>query len=278
MEKHPLDDPDLNFPSKRQRQEDAHPPDQQSAPKQPPEDKLHNDGVFCDDCRAVNWSSLPNLAADGSMESENLNLRPINAKVEELRNSSCKICVFLSTLKQSFLDVDQCVLKALPLSRHFSYNGPFIQHTGMSTTRCILLSITGEKARGKYCHRLPGLAVIRRDDLESRRILPSSVDYNKFKGLVRICEEKHQRCCAISSQPNVLGLEVIDTRTQAVIKAPDRCKYLALSYVWGKQADDSSVHNINDSPLVIKDAISVTKAMGYSYLWVDRYVGRHGLL
>lgn len=114
--------------------------------------------------------------------------------------------------------------------------------------------------------------------MESRRIPPSSVDYTTFKGLVRICEEDHKRCCIISSHQNVLGLEVIDTRTQAVIKAPDLCKYVALSYVWGKQADDNSVHNMKNSPLVIKDAISVTRAMGYNYLWVDRYVSHDGLL
>lgn len=286
MEKHPLDDPDLVFLSKSQRQEDAHPPDQRLASTQQPEDKLHNDGVFCDDCRSVNWSSLPTLAGNGSLESKSLNLRPLNAKVDELRNSSCRICAFLSTMKEPFLDrfPFQYMLEALPLSRHFCYDGPGIsrslrriQHAGMSATRCTVLGISIEKGWGQNYYRQPSLAVLRHDDLESRRISPSSVDYSTFKGLVRICEENHKTCCIINSHPNVLGLEVIDTRTQAVIKAPDQCKYVALSYVWGKQADDSFVHNMNNSPLVIRDAISVTKAMGYNYLWVDRYVSHHGL-
>lgn len=284
MEKPPLDDPYLNFPSKGQQQEEANPSDQQMAPKQPPEDKLHNDGIFCDDCKAVNWSSLPTLAANGSLESEDLILRPLNAKVEELRNSSCRICALLSTMKQPLLNREQCVLKALPLSWHHSYNGleiprllHRIQHTGMSPTQCTVLGITGENSMEKGYYNQPSFAVIRRDDLEFRRIPSSSVDYNEFKGLVKVCEEKHERCRTTGSHPNVIGLEVIDIRTQAVIKAPDQCKYLALSYVWGKQADNSSVHNILDSPLVIKDAISVTKVMGHNYLWVDRYVSHHGL-
>lgn len=293
MEKHPQDDPDINFPSKRRKQDGTHLPDQQLAPKQQSEDKLHNEGVFCDDCRAVNWSSIPTLAADGSIDYNHLILRPVNAKVEELRNSSCRICAFLSTMKQSFLDSmklcslrsNRCVLNVLPLSSHYSYDGPEIsrslrriQHTGRSAVQCAVLGITEEENIMFSCDGQPSLAVIRRDDLESRRIPSSSVDYNEYKGLVRICEENHKRCCNISSHPNVLGLEVIDTRTQAVIKAPDKCKYMALSYVWGKQTDNSSVHNITDSPLVIKDAISVTKAMGYNYLWVDRYVSHHCLL
>lgn len=286
MEKHPQDDADLNFPSEHQRQDDTQFLDQQLAPKQQSEDELHNDGVFCDDCRAVNWSSLPTLAADASLESESLNLRPLNAKVEELRSSYCRICVFLSTMKEPFIDrfQFQCVLKALPLSRHFCYDGPGIsrslhriQHAGMSATRCAVLGVSIEKGWGQDYYRQPSLAVLRHDDSESRRIPPRSVDNNTFKGLVRICEENHKRCCIINSHPNVLGLEVIDTRTHAVIKAPHQCRYVALSYVWGKQADDSSVLNVNDSPLVIRDAISVTKAMGYNYLWVDRYVSHHGL-
>lgn len=89
---------------------------------------------------------------------------------------------------------------------------------------------------------------------------------------MRICEEEHSRCCATDSGPNVFGLKVINTKTWEVIKAPDQCKYLTLSYVWGKQEGEGSSRDIQNAPPVIKDAISVTNAMGYNYLWVDRYV------
>ncbi|KAJ0109926.1 HET-domain-containing protein [Diaporthe amygdali] len=121
------------------------------------------------------------------------------------------------------------------------------------------------------CFDVRSLAVARLDDLECRTIAPNSIDYNKLKDLVRICEKRHKRCCAAEPRPKVLGLEVIDTKTQEVIKAPDQCKYLALSYVWGEQSGGSPGHSIQSSPPVIKDAISVTNSMGYNYLWVDRY-------
>jgi len=43
-------------------------------------------------------------------------------------------------------------------------------------------------------------------------------------------------------------------------------RYVTLSYVWGK--DSSS----EEMPLVVRDSITVTKKLGYRYLWVDRYV------
>ena len=57
---------------------------------------------------------------------------------------------------------------------------------------------------------------------------------------MKICEKEHNKCCGIESSPIVLGLEVIDTKTQQVVEAPDGCKYLALFYMWGKEADNSS--------------------------------------
>lgn len=70
---------------------------------------------------------------------------------------------------------------------------------------------------------------MRTDDLGASDIIPSSIDFSKFRDLMNICEEKHKTCCAVESRTNVLGLEVIDTKTQEVIKAPDDCEYVALS-------------------------------------------------
>lgn len=122
------------------------------------------------------------------------------------------------------------------------------------------------------------LAVLRLDDLSSKKITPGFTDYDKLKDLVKACEDNHNESCRAKSLLNVSGLKLIDTKTQEVIDAPDHCGYVALSYVWGHQEDDSSVDDLRSFPPVIRDAISVTNSMGYQYLWVDRYVGHHGLL
>ncbi|KAF4981493.1 hypothetical protein FDECE_17688 [Fusarium decemcellulare] len=57
--------------------------------------------------------------------------------------------------------------------------------------------------------------------------------------------------------------------TGQISEAKIGCKYVALSYVWGKES--SSPKNTNDFPSVVSDAISVTRDLGCRYLWVDRY-------
>lgn len=276
MEKHPLDHSYLNSTSKRQRNEDESLPNEQLAAQHALENQTGHEEFLCDDCRAVDWSSLLTLAADGLLEKEYRELRSVNANSDELRTSSCRICAILSIMKPPNLDGQQCVLKALPLWKQSTYDGEALfrnnRHALENVSQCTVLIVEDARKRDQLCYGPQSLAVVRLDDLSSRRITPSSIDYNRLKYLVQNCEKGHKRCHRAESHLNVSGLEVIDTKTQEVVRAPDQCKYLALSYTWGKQAGDSSIHDIQQSPPVIKDAISVTNSMGYDYLWVDRYV------
>lgn len=280
MKKHTLNHSDLNPPSKRQRQENGPRSIEQLADQQQTENEAHDEEALCHDCRAVDWSSLHSLAADGLLKHKNRVLRSVNASFEELRTSSCRICAILSVIKPPGLNGKQCVLKAVPLLRQCTYQASWLTYTHHlareRVSQCTVLAIEQKKTKGLDVWGPQSLAVVKLDDFESRRITPSSIDYNKLKSLVQRCETEHKNCRSSESQPNVSGLEVIDTKTHEVIKAPAQCKYLALSYMWGKQAGDSSVHDIKHLPPVIKDAISVTNSMGYDYLWVDRYVRHHG--
>lgn len=56
--------------------------------------------------------------------------------------------------------------------------------------------------------------------------------------------------------------------------APEDCKFAALSYVWGSSAQPDLPFQEDlpeQLPLTVDDAIECTKAIGLSYLWVDRY-------
>lgn len=77
---------------------------------------------------------------------------------------------------------------------------------------------------------------------------------------------------------------VIDVANERVIRAPSRCEYITLSYVWGKtDAEDlqARIENVQQLscvgslsnfrlPRTIKDAMVVCRMLGKSYLWVDR--------
>lgn len=275
MNKHLLDDTDLDHSSKCQRQEERPLPDEQVVAEPPLETQPHSEEVLCDGCRTVDWSSVPALAADGLLKTKKLNLRAWKATFEELRDSSCPICAILSISAKPYLGTNYLVLRAIPLTSSFHSGSDAFREkhpTPDSASLCTVLSLICPAGYHKP-HFETSLAAVRLDDLQSKKITPSSVDYEKLKTQVKTCQKEHKSCCKAKSRTNVSGLEVIDVRTQPlqVIEAQGQCEYLALSYVWGKQGD-SLVNNLENPPAVIKDAIRVTKSMGFEYLWVDRYV------
>lgn len=276
MYKRILDSTDLDHFSKRQRLLDRPLPDEQVVAEHPLEPQPHSEEVLCDGCRAVDWSSVATLAADGLLKTKQLNLRSWKATFEELRDSSCPICAILSISAKPYPGPNHLVLRAIPLTSSFNSGSDTFRDkhpTPDGASQCTVLSLIRPSGYLKP-HFETSLAAVILDDLQSKKITPSSIDYEELKNLVKTCQKEHKRCCKAKSRTNVPGLEVIDVRRQPlqVIKAPDQCEYLALSYVWGEKQGDSLVHNLENPPAVIKDAISVTKFMGYEYLWVDRYV------
>lgn len=233
--------------------------------------------ALCSQCKTVDWSSLPALAAscnpENPWEFEALQLRSFNATSKELKNSTCIICRILSTIQSSNLDKQDHVLKAIPLSYQLSY----VDHRVDGASQITSLGVFAEQNRSPFCIGST-LAVMRlENNLASMKILPSLIDYDKLKSLVIQCKEKHQESCnppqaKASVLYKVSNLKLISTETRQVVEAPSQCEYLALSYVWGKQEAENPDHDLSNAPRVVRDAILVAKSMGYSYLWVDRYV------
>ncbi|KAI1195510.1 heterokaryon incompatibility protein-domain-containing protein [Nemania serpens] len=78
----------------------------------------------------------------------------------------------------------------------------------------------------------------------------------------------------------IKDLQLIDCTTRLVRPAADGDRYVALSYVWGEfnAPSNCNTQHVFSSrklpvalPKVIDDAISVTRNLGYSFLWVDKY-------
>ncbi|KAI0105723.1 heterokaryon incompatibility protein-domain-containing protein [Nemania sp. FL0031] len=101
---------------------------------------------------------------------------------------------------------------------------------------------------------------------------PSSIDILFFDIKLKECISNHKECKSIA--PGVQQLRVINVNTGHLGPAPEGCEYTALSYVWGQPAGQIEIGSLAsppEFPLLIKDAIAVTKALGLQYLWVDRY-------
>lgn len=97
------------------------------------------------------------------------------------------------------------------------------------------------------------------------------------------CVRKHEGCKHLSTPPPLLPTRLVDCTDPAhprlVFTSGQHGEYLALSYVWGAdQFHKAMKHTVLlyvegfDSrilPLTIHDAISVTHALKFQYLWVD---------
>jgi hypothetical protein len=78
-----------------------------------------------------------------------------------------------------------------------------------------------------------------------------------------------------------IDLLLLDTHDMCVVKAPDSCRYVALSYVWGQTrfllltTENQPILECPGSledreiPRTIREALSLTKMLGERYPWVD---------
>lgn len=225
----------------------------------------------CDKCNAIDWTRLPMLANDGALEEEPFILRELNESHAELSTSRCEICRFLSIIKPELLDGAECSLKAIPaITAVVDTYEPLYKQS-----QCTVLSVVpknGPEESWLNNGCLASLAYEGRSlDVEPRRILPDSIDFDHIKALLSFCDENHSRCFKEESY-EISGLRVIDVSTRDVIKAPKDCRYAALSYVWGGSQAVAIDSDLTAPPPVIEDAIQVAKKVGCEYLWVDRYV------
>jgi len=74
-----------------------------------------------------------------------------------------------------------------------------------------------------------------------RLLIKSGVDWATIKTWILTCESKHGNTYETqgSGKLDIPGLKVIDCERCAIIPAPKKCAYTALSYVWGQTADNS---------------------------------------
>jgi hypothetical protein len=99
------------------------------------------------------------------------------------------------------------------------------------------------------------------------------IDYGRIQRWLSCCNDRHGRLC----QPALRSFKpdkVIDCVSRSLVTAPQGCEYIALSYVWGRPQGVSQEPMISDFqrlPATIQDAIVVVLALGYRYLWIDRY-------
>jgi hypothetical protein len=125
------------------------------------------------------------------------------------------------------------------------------------------------------------------------RAVSPQIDIGMLQRWLQHCEKKHKECAHKSLVIDRSGkaganslkvLRVIDVKHQCIADAPDDCRFLTLSYVWGgimtvqltsdnfaQLTAKGGIANIRGKlPRTINDAIDLVDRMGERYLWVDQ--------
>jgi hypothetical protein len=105
------------------------------------------------------------------------------------------------------------------------------------------------------------------------KLIKEHIDsFDIVKTWINLCQNQHTKICSIENRSSVLGLRLIDCDTKTIVPGEAHL-YVALSYVWGYSSENSEDPNKLSENLAdtIKDAITVTKRLGYRYIWIDRY-------
>jgi hypothetical protein len=103
-----------------------------------------------------------------------------------------------------------------------------------------------------------------------RRRSATRIDYGLLFTWFNKCRQEHQAAYCWPEAKSILGMKLIDCHTRRVVDAEHGCQYVTLSYVWGDAT--ASGDTPGSYTPTIEDAITVADALGFRYLWVDRYV------
>ncbi|KAF1987041.1 HET-domain-containing protein [Aulographum hederae CBS 113979] len=109
------------------------------------------------------------------------------------------------------------------------------------------------------------------------------LDPSTIQNWMRVCENTHGLSCTHCFTEPPLSPILIDVKNAKLVQASSEARYIALSYVWGGvttfqttkenysdlQEDGALIATFRQLPAVIKDAISLVKALGERFLWVD---------
>jgi hypothetical protein len=123
---------------------------------------------------------------------------------------------------------------------------------------------------------------------KSGKLVAAEVDMDTVRQWWTCCNSYHSGVCWSEDDNDrdelPRAMRVIDVRNNTLINALKDCRYVALSYVWGrvptyllakaKVAALASMSGalplpVEELPLTIRDAMKTVKAIGECFLWVD---------
>ena len=112
------------------------------------------------------------------------------------------------------------------------------------------------------------------------------IDIRLLKEWHSTCRSYHNRTCGTGEpdiDPSFPNLLLVDTKRKCLVEKERRCRYVALSYVWGNTnfflTTTSNIQDLCQTqaleqphirlPKTLEQAISLALALGEQYIWID---------
>jgi hypothetical protein len=118
------------------------------------------------------------------------------------------------------------------------------------------------------------------EGLYKPQIVQATWDDAKARLWLQHCLQYHSLSCS-HTHTTVKNMNLIDCHELKIVRAHESVRWTTLSYVWGSRPQTSPTEENNSFrvgsrlhpvlPQTVEDAISVTKQLGYQFLWVDEY-------
>lgn len=243
--------------------------------------------TLCNLCQRIDFQKILDLSPEdlqrAGEEGYLLGTRLVHTKLCDSFVASCAIC----HLCRMMIDAPGTVFQAVQLRAYSAFGNtrrtsfkilPLqlklrdVPHLGIAT-----LSFSGQShlsagTKRAFCMRTSD----EHDSIVSPRIPSGEIDYTVIAAWLRCCKTLHRTLCKqrnITARP--LRLIDCDTFPPSLVLAPQSGPYLALSYTWGSKGYEYSTSSTGGiilcPPRTISDAITVTRKLGFQFLWVDGY-------
>jgi hypothetical protein len=105
-----------------------------------------------------------------------------------------------------------------------------------------------------------------------RKLESNFINFELLRSWLRLCNEMHTTPCVAKGSPPVPFMKLIDCNTGTIVPAENH-PYVTLSYRWGPSSGSTEYLESlpKEVPSTIRDSITVTRKLGFRYLWIDRY-------
>ncbi|KAK3988627.1 heterokaryon incompatibility protein-domain-containing protein [Cladorrhinum sp. PSN332] len=232
--------------------------------------------LLCDRCKSI--------SLNGILHGE----RDVHHEIYIVRGSKCHLCQFFTAVIGYSLDKGSSGTNRLPPmdSSWYSLSGSIAWTRDIDNQSLVTLFADFRKQNDFYANGILECNLVPLPNTEyqgmrmrhGRLIEAEGGDFGRFRRWIDFCCSHHldQRCRPLGRNLDIPGFKVIDCETRHVIRAKIGCKFVALSYVWGPNAEEpvaiSPAGALPDAvPRTIDDAIKATRKLGLRYLWVDQY-------